>query len=90
MKVRFNSSFAKDLKAIQDNDLKVRIKQVIELIEKAQTLQEIKDIRKLKGGDHYYRIRLKDYRFGEWLISWSNEFKHMCGMFGMELFMQLP
>jgi len=42
----------------------MRIKQVIELIEKTQTLQEIKDIRKLKGGDHYYRIRIKDYRFG--------------------------
>ena len=64
MKVEFKSSFAKDLKKVKDKDLKERVKQVIELVEKAKSLQEIKDAKKLKGGDRYYRIRIGDYRVG--------------------------
>jgi mRNA interferase RelE/StbE len=62
--VQFKSSFAKDLKHVQDDDIKERIKQLIELIEKAESLQEIKGVKKLKGGDDYYRIKIKDYRVG--------------------------
>ena len=64
MKVEFKSSFAKDLKKVKDKDLKAGVKQVIELVEKAKSLQEIKDTKKLKGGDRYYRIRIEDYRVG--------------------------
>ncbi|MBI4315746.1 MAG: type II toxin-antitoxin system RelE/ParE family toxin [Chloroflexi bacterium] len=64
MKVEFKSSFAKDLKKVKDTDLKARVKQVIEFVEKAKSLQEIKDIKKLKGDDRYYRIRIGDYRVG--------------------------
>ncbi len=64
MKVEFKSSFAKDLKKAKDKDLKTRVKQVVELVEKAKSLQEIKDVKKLKGGDRYYRIRIGDYRVG--------------------------
>ena len=64
MKVGFKSSFAKDLKKVKDTDLKARVKQVIELVEKAKNLQEIKDIKRLKGDDRYYRIRIGDYRVG--------------------------
>ena len=64
MKVEFRSSFAKDLKKVKDKDLKARVKQVIELIEKARGLQELQGTKKLKGGDRYYRIRIEDYRVG--------------------------
>ncbi len=64
MKVEFKSSFAKDLKKLKEKDLKAQVGQVIELVEKARTLQEIKDVKKLKGGDRYYRIRVGDYRVG--------------------------
>ncbi len=64
MKVEFKSSFAKDLKKLKEKDLKAQVRQVIELVEKARTLQEIKDVKKLKGGDRYYRIRVGDYRVG--------------------------
>ena len=37
---------------------------MLELIERVQSLQEIGDIKKLKGGDRYYRIRVGDYRMG--------------------------
>ena len=64
MKVEFKSSFAKDLKKLKEKDLKAQVRQVIELVEKASSLQEIKDVKKLKGGDRYYRIRIGDYRIG--------------------------
>ncbi len=64
MKVEFKSSFAKDLKKVKDKDLKARVKQVIELVEKAKGIQEINDAKKLEGGDRYYRIKIGDYRFG--------------------------
>ena len=64
MKVEFRGSFAKDLRRIRDRSLKRRVKEVIESAEVADTLQEVSGIRKLRGGDQYYRIRIGDYRLG--------------------------
>ena len=64
MKVEFKSSFTKDLKKVNDKDLKERIKEVIELVEEAQSLQAVENIKKLRGGDRYYRMRVGDYRIG--------------------------
>ena len=64
LKVEFKSSFVKDLKKIQDPGLKARLKQTIESVEQAGDLPSLDDIKKLKGGDRYYRIRIGDYRIG--------------------------
>jgi len=64
LKVEFKSSFVRDLKRVRDPSLKRRVKEVIELVERAETLQEINNLKKLKGGDQYYRIRVRDYRLG--------------------------
>ena len=64
MNIEFKGSFAKDLKRIRDQSLKSRVKEVVELVEQADTLQEIGSVRKLRGGDQYYRIRIGDYRMG--------------------------
>ena len=64
MKVEFKKSFVKDLERVRDKGLKERVKQTIERIEEAQTLQEIVNVKKLRGGERYYRIRIGDYRLG--------------------------
>lgn len=64
MKVGFKRSFVKDLRRVRDKGLEARIKTAIELVEQAQNLQEIQDIKKLRSGDRYYRIRIADYRVG--------------------------
>jgi mRNA interferase RelE/StbE len=64
LNVEFKSSFARDLTRIKDGSLKRRVKEMIELVERVDTLQEIGGIRKLRGGDQYYRIRIGDYRLG--------------------------
>jgi len=64
LNVEFRSSFARDLKRIRDRDLRRRVGEIIELVERVQSLQEVENIKKLRGGDCYYRIRVGDYRVG--------------------------
>ena len=64
MKALFRASFAKDLSGIKNKDILRRIKEAVEQVEKAQSLQEITNIKKLKGGRNYYRIRVGEYRIG--------------------------
>lgn len=64
MNVEFRASFARDLKRVKDEKLKARIWGVIDRVEQAQSWQEIENLKKLRGGDRYYRIRIGDYRIG--------------------------
>ncbi len=64
MNVQFRASFSKDLRSIKNNNLLDRIRETIESIEKAQKLPDIANLKKLKGGSIYYRIRVGEYRIG--------------------------
>ena len=64
MKTQFRKSFEKDLKKILDKKLLIKIKEVIEEIENVTTLGEIKNLKKLKGEENFYRIRIGEYRIG--------------------------
>ena len=64
MNVEFRASFVKDLRHIKNKELLSRIKQTIELVEKAQSQQDIASMKRLKGGNNYYRIRVGEYRLG--------------------------
>ena len=64
MNVRFKASFAKDLRALKDKALLERIKELIANVEAAQTLAEVSNLKKLRGGGGYYRVRIGDYRVG--------------------------
>lgn len=70
MKVEFRRSFAEDLKDIKDKALLNRVKKIIETVEKADTLAEVHGLKKLRGSDNYFRIRIGDYRIG---IAFENE-----------------
>ena len=64
MKVRFTASFASDLRALADKSLLERIRSLIAQVECAESLKEIPNLQKLRGGGAYYRARLGDYRVG--------------------------
>lgn len=64
MIVQFKDSFARDLRKIKDQAGLQRVKETIEHIEQARTLKEIGDLKKLKAGHNYYRIRIGEYRIG--------------------------
>ena len=64
MKVEFRESFVKDLKSVKDKSLLKRAKEVIEAVEEADSLADISNLKKLKGGGKYFRLRVGDYRVG--------------------------
>ncbi len=64
MNIEFKKSFEKDLLKIMDADLLTKIKEIIAEVEQAEKLTEVRNIKKLKGEENYYRIRLGDYRLG--------------------------
>lgn len=70
MKVEFRESFVKDLKIIKDKSLLKRAKDIIEAVENADSLAELSNLKKLKGGGNYFRLRVGNYRVG---ISLEND-----------------
>lgn len=64
MKVGFRQSFLKDLEGVNDKRLRRRVKAAIEKVEKAESLQQINGLKKLKGGENFYRLRVGDFRVG--------------------------
>jgi mRNA interferase RelE/StbE len=62
----FASSFERDLKKIRDAKVLAAVKSAILLVEAADTLQDIPNLKKLKGskkGDSF-RIKIGDWRIG--------------------------
>ena len=64
MRVEFRASFAKDLRIVRDKGLSKQIKETIESVEQAQRLEEIANLKKLRGKGNYFRIRIGEYRIG--------------------------
>lgn len=64
MKTAFKSSFAKDLKSIKSKRVLNAVAELIELVERAENLRAIPDLKKLKVKRNYYRIRLGQHRVG--------------------------
>jgi len=64
MKVEFLAKFGKDLDKVTIPHIKQSVAYVITEIEKAKTLQDIHNVKKLKGTKFAYRIRIGDYRLG--------------------------
>jgi mRNA interferase RelE/StbE len=64
MKTAFKKSFLKEVKKNTDKKLKDSIADVIEQVEAAENLSQVKNLKKLEGFDIYYRIRIGNYRVG--------------------------
>ena len=64
MKVEFLKSFSKDLDSIKVKSVKQALINLIALMERVNSLEEIPGIKKLKGHKSAYRVRLGDYRLG--------------------------
>ena len=54
----------KDLKKIKAKRLQSQIMEIIAEAENSASISEIRNVKKLRGGDVYYRIRLGNYRIG--------------------------
>ncbi|HPC97321.1 MAG TPA: type II toxin-antitoxin system RelE/ParE family toxin, partial [Sedimentisphaerales bacterium] len=48
----------------RDSTIKKRVRRAIAQAESAPTLSQVENLKKLRGGEQYYRIRVGDYRIG--------------------------
>ena len=64
MNVSFKASFARDLQNIVNANILKRIQTAIEQVEQAQDLRGVDNLKKLKIGKVYYRIKVGSYRIG--------------------------
>ena len=64
MKVEYLKIFSKDLDSLNIKSMKRSLIRLIELMEDADALEAIPNIKKLNGQKTAYRIRLGDYRLG--------------------------
>jgi mRNA interferase RelE/StbE len=65
MRADFRKSFARDLRRRKDDsNFLICVKETIKVIELAESISEIANLKKLKGESGYYRIRIGSYRIG--------------------------
>ncbi|WP_019503591.1 type II toxin-antitoxin system RelE/ParE family toxin [Pleurocapsa sp. PCC 7319] len=65
MKTEYLSSFIKDLKKLKKTSVYSEIKNLaFQTIPNCQNITEIKSLKKIKGHQNAYRIRVGDYRIG--------------------------
>lgn len=64
MQIEFTKKFGKQIEKCHDYSVRARLTKAINSISKAERLSEIKNIKKLKGHNHFYRLKIGDYRIG--------------------------
>ena len=64
MKTEFRESFLKDLRNIKNAKLLTKVRAAIENVEQSNAPQQIRNFKKLKGSESYFRIKIGEYRIG--------------------------
>lgn len=60
----FKNDFTKSLSKLKDRKLKQDLVRIIDEIEAAENITQIRNLKKLVGYSNFYRIRIGDYRVG--------------------------
>ena len=58
------NSYLKSIKKIKNSDLILNLQNTTDNIEKAESITEILNLKKLTGFINYYRIKVENYRIG--------------------------
>ena len=64
MNVLFEKRFLKEIEAIDNKQVKQQIENIIAQIEKAEQLNALHNLKKMKGHKAAYRIRIGNFRLG--------------------------
>ncbi|NPA49034.1 MAG: type II toxin-antitoxin system RelE/ParE family toxin [Thermodesulfobacteria bacterium] len=64
MKIKYEKAFLRDIQKVHNEEVKKALKELISLTKRASCPQEIPKLKKLKGTQKYYRVRIKRYRLG--------------------------
>jgi mRNA interferase RelE/StbE len=77
MNVEFLHEFNRDLDKLSDQTVRSSLSRIILDCERASSLKEISDIKKLKGFKNAYRIRIGNYRLGFYFEKGTIEFARL-------------
>lgn len=64
MEVEYSKDFIRDINGIRDKRLQKKITRVVDLLKDTDRLDNVSNIKKLKGSSKHFRIRIGDYRLG--------------------------
>ena len=64
MIVKVEKSFARDVNKIRDKKILQKIRNLISIVENSKSVYEIPHIKKIKGYNSFYRIKVGEYRLG--------------------------
>jgi mRNA interferase RelE/StbE len=64
MQVEFRRIFKQDLHNLKDRKVRKRIQLLIEEVESAGNLTELRNVKAIQGHKEFYRLRTGDYRVG--------------------------
>ena len=64
MKIRIEKSFDRDVDKIRDKKLLTKLRNLVSVIEEAQSIHNIPHGKKIQGYESFYRIKIGDYRLG--------------------------
>lgn len=88
MQVLFTNQFAKDIRKLKDKSLAQNIELIINAVKDANNLSEITNVKKLKGHQYAYRIRIGDYRIG--IFSKGDTIEFACFMSRKDIYKYFP
>lgn len=75
MNVQFLDQFNRDVNRLQHASVKRALSKTIEEIKSANSISEIRNIKKIQGFRSAYRVRIGDYRLGLFLTGNTIEFR---------------
>ena len=64
MEIEFAKKFVRQVGKIKQENIKTKLAELLEKVKEIESFQDIENLKKLKGYDTAYRIRLGDYRLG--------------------------
>lgn len=74
MKTAFTNKFLTQVSSVRLKIIRKKVEKVIIGVENADSLSQIKNLKKLKGETQYFRIRIGDYRIGLYIENEIIEF----------------
>ena len=88
MEIKIDKSFQKDTRRIKDKSILQRIANIVANAQRAKTLEEIKNLKKIQGTQSMYRIRIGDYRLGIIVSDSTEEF--ICCLHRKDIYKYFP
>lgn len=64
MRTEFRASFGRDIKRIRSDQILAGVRQAVLDVEAAKSWHEVASVKKIKGANNAFRIRVEDYRIG--------------------------